>query len=113
MTRKLLAATAALLSAPLLALAQAPVVMAAAVGTVQPLTFACQQVTCDGELWLPAARAHGKKPPVIVMAHGFGGLRDWGPGPLAQRLVKAGFAVVRFDYRGFGKSGGKPRRVLG
>ena len=112
MTRKLLAATAALLSVPLLAMAQAPVVTAAAVGTVQPLTFACQKVTCDGELWLPPARADGKKPPVIVMAHGFGGLRDWGLGPFAERFVKAGIAVVRFDYRGFGKSGGKPRRVV-
>lgn len=115
MTRKLLAAAAALLSAPMLALAQAPVApvaTAASVGTVQPMTFACQQVTCDGELWLPAARADGKKPPVIVMAHGFGGLRDWGLGPFAERFVKAGIAVVRFDYRGFGKSGGKPRRVV-
>ncbi|WP_286745087.1 alpha/beta hydrolase [Aquabacterium sp. UBA2148] len=119
MTRHLVAAAAALLSAPMLALAQAPVgaaaapvVTAAAVGTVQPLTFACQQVTCDGELWLPSARADGKKPPVIVMAHGFGGLRDWGLGPFAERFVKAGFAVLRFDYRGFGKSGGQPRRVV-
>ncbi len=118
MTRTLVAAAAALLSAPMLALAQAPgattapVVTAAAVGTVQPLTFACQQVTCDGEIWLPSARADGKKPPVIVMAHGFGGLRDWGLGPFAERFVKAGFAVVRFDYRGFGKSGGQPRRVV-
>ena len=115
MTRKLLAAAAALLSAPMLALAQAPVApvaTAASVGTVQPMTFACQQVTCDGEIWLPGARADGKKPPVIVMAHGFGGLRDWGLGPFAERFVKAGFAVVRFDYRGFGKSGGQPRRVV-
>jgi len=121
MIRAIPAVTAALLSAPLLAFAQAPaaasapaapVVQAAKVGTVLPLTFACQQVTCDGELWLPVARADGQKPPVIVMAHGFGGLRDWGLGPFAERFVKAGIAVVRFDYRGFGKSGGKPRRVV-
>jgi pimeloyl-ACP methyl ester carboxylesterase len=118
MTRNLVAAAAALLSAPMLALAQAPavtpapVVSAASVGTVQPMTFACQQVTCDGEIWLPVARADGQKPPVIVMAHGFGALRDWGLTPFAERFVKAGFAVMRFDYRGFGKSGGQPRRVV-
>lgn len=111
------AAAAALLSAPLMVQAQAapaaaPVVSAASVGTVQPMAFPCQQVSCDGEIWLPAARADGKKPPVIVMAHGFGGLRDWGLAPFAERFVKAGFAVMRFDYRGFGKSGGKPRRVV-
>ena len=115
MIRTFVAASAALLSAPLLALAQAPavpVVNAATVGTVLPMTFPCQRVTCDGEIWLPASRADGKKPPVIVMAHGFGALRDWGLTPFAERFVKAGFAVVRFDYRGFGKSGGQPRRVV-
>jgi pimeloyl-ACP methyl ester carboxylesterase len=117
MIRPLVAAIAAVLSAPLLALAQssvasAPVVKAATVGTVQPMGFACQKVTCDGEIWLPNTRSDGKKPPVIVMAHGFGALRDWGLTPFAERFVKAGFAVVRFDYRGFGKSGGKPRRVV-
>lgn len=75
-------------------------------------SFACQQTTCDAELWLPIQAAGAAKPPVIVMAHGFGGLKDWGLGPFAERFVKAGFAVVRFDYRGFGKSGGQPRRVV-
>lgn len=46
------------------------------------------------------------------MAHGFGALRDWGLTPFADRFVQAGFAVVRFDYRGFGRSGGQPRRVV-
>ena len=118
MIRTLFAAAVALLSGPPLAMAQAPVaptapvLSAASVGTVQPMTFACQQVTCDGEIWLPAARSDGQKPPVILMAHGFGALRDWGLTPFAERFVKAGFAVVRFDYRGFGKSGGQPRRVV-
>lgn len=117
LARTLIAAAATILSAPLMAQAPAntlaaPIATAASVGTVLPMTFACQQVTCDGEIWLPTARADGKKPPVIVMAHGFGGLRNWGLGPFAERFVKAGFAVVRFDYRGFGKSGGQPRRVV-
>lgn len=75
-------------------------------------SFACQQTTCDAELWLPIQAAGAAKPPVIVMAHGFGALKDWGLPPFAERFVKAGFAVVRFDYRGFGKSGGQPRRVV-
>lgn len=117
LSRTLIATAATILSAPLMAQAPAaptaaPIATAASVGTVQPMTFACQQVSCDGEIWLPTARADGKKPPVIVMAHGFGGLRNWGLGPFAERFVKAGFAVVRFDYRGFGKSGGQPRRVV-
>jgi pimeloyl-ACP methyl ester carboxylesterase len=78
----------------------------------QPLTFACQQVQCAGELWLPAANASSAKPAVIVMAHGFGGLKSWGLPAFAERFVQAGYAVMLFDYRGFGASGGQPRRVV-
>lgn len=75
-------------------------------------TFACQQTTCDAEMWLPLQNPGAPKPPVIIMAHGFGALKDWGLLPYALRFVKNGFAVVRFDFRGFGKSGGEPRRVV-
>ena len=100
-----------LLGAAVVALAFGPRAQAAAPApyTVVNASFACQTATCDAELWLPKGV---NKPPVIVMAHGFGGLKDWGLQPYAERFVKAGFAVVRFDYRGFGKSGGQPRRVV-
>lgn len=87
----------------------APAPAKATVHTTVPVTFPCQSTTCDGELWLPVGTT---KPPVILMAHGFGGLKDWGLKPYAERFVQAGFAVLRFDYRGFGKSGGQPRRVV-
>ena len=77
--------------------------------TVVNASFACQATTCDAELWLPKGV---NKPAVIVMAHGFGAQKDWGLLPFATRFVQAGFAVLRFDYRGFGKSGGLPRQVV-
>lgn len=77
--------------------------------TVSNASFTSQDATCDAELWLPKGV---RKPPVIVMAHGFGALKEWGLEPFAERFVKAGFAVMLFDYRGFGRSGGEPRRVV-
>lgn len=50
--------------------------------------------------------------PCIVMATGFGGTRDMGLPVYAERFRAAGFAVVLFDYRRFGASGGEPRQLL-
>lgn len=77
--------------------------------TVTNQPFSCQNTTCDADLWLPKGVS---KPPVIVMAHGFGALKSWGLPAFAERFVNAGFAVYLFDYRGFGNSGGQPRNVV-
>jgi fermentation-respiration switch protein FrsA (DUF1100 family) len=49
---------------------------------------------------------------VIVMAHGFGAVRALRLYAYAERFAAAGYAVVAFDYRGFGDSDGQPRQVL-
>ena len=46
------------------------------------------------------------------MAHGFGGVRTMRLFAYAERFAAAGYAVVVFDYRGFGDSDGEPRQVL-
>lgn len=61
---------------------------------------------CAATLWLPKGV---ENPPIIVMAHGFGGIADAGLQPFAQRFGENGYAVLVFDYRGFGHSGGAPR----
>lgn len=48
--------------------------------------------------------------PVVVMAHGLAGTMDSGLEPFAQRFADAGLAVLTFDYRGFGLSGGAARQ---
>ncbi len=78
----------------------------------QPIAFPCQAVQCVGELWLPTSVAPGVKPPVVIMAHGFGATIEFGLKPFANRFAQAGIAVVLFDYRGFGRSGGQPRQVV-
>ncbi|MGV0738979.1 alpha/beta hydrolase [Mycobacterium syngnathidarum] len=50
--------------------------------------------------------------PVVVMAHGFGGTKDSGLQPFAERFSAAGLDVVAFDYRGFGASDGQPRQSV-
>ncbi|MFT4393916.1 alpha/beta hydrolase [Gordonia lacunae] len=52
------------------------------------------------------------KRPVVVMAHGFAGTKDSGLAPYAERFAAAGLAVLAFDYRGFGLSGGEPRQEI-
>jgi dienelactone hydrolase len=50
--------------------------------------------------------------PVVVMAHGFGGTREAGLPPYAERFAAAGMRVVVFDYRHFGGSTGEPRQLV-
>ncbi|MEW2483489.1 alpha/beta hydrolase [Mycobacterium sp. NPDC049093] len=50
--------------------------------------------------------------PVVVMAHGFGGTKDSGLQPFAERFSAAGLDAVAFDYRGFGASEGQPRQSV-
>lgn len=50
--------------------------------------------------------------PCVVMAHGFSTTRDDRLPAYAERFVAAGCAVLLFDYRHFGASGGRPRQLL-
>lgn len=50
--------------------------------------------------------------PCIVMGHGFGLTRHCGLRELALDFARAGYAVLLFDYRGFGDSGGEPRQLI-
>jgi len=64
---------------------------------------------CSARLYMPEGVA---KPPLIVMAHGFGGLKNCGLEPFAELFANNGFAVLLFDYRGFGESQGNPRQLI-
>lgn len=64
---------------------------------------------CAGVLTLP----DGPGPhPALVMGHGFGMTMDCRLEAFATAFAAAGIASLRFDYRGFGASGGLPRQVL-
>lgn len=71
------------------------------------LNFISQGTCCAGTLQLPS---QNRKAPVIIMAQGFGMIKDAGLPKFAERFVVQGYAVFSFDYRGgFSESGGQPR----
>lgn len=53
----------------------------------------------------------GKKP-VIVLCHGFCGIREILLPAFAEAFTRAGFATITFDYRGFGDSEGERGRLV-
>ena len=73
------------------------------------LDFTSCGMRCAGWLYLPRAVV---RPPVVIMAHGFGAERTFGLEPFAERFAQAGLAVFLFDYRCFGDSEGEPRNWI-
>src|SRR5581483_10485136 len=57
-------------------------------------------------LFLPAGASADHPVPAVLMTHGWAGSRQTGTGGMVGRLLDAGFAVVTWDSRGFGQSGG-------
>ncbi|MGW0453768.1 MULTISPECIES: alpha/beta hydrolase [Gordonia] len=71
------------------------------------------EFTSDGVViraWL--YRPNVPNPPIIVMAHGLGGVKTMRLDAFAERFVEAGYACLVFDYRHFGDSDGEPRQLL-
>ena len=54
----------------------------------------------------------GGDAPLLVMAHGLGGVRTMRLPAYAERFAAAGYACLLFDYRNFGDSEGAPRQLL-
>jgi len=67
---------------------------------------------CAAWLFPPERGGGAGRPPIVVMAHGFGGQREMGLPEFAQRFAARGLAVLVFDYRCFGASDGEPRNLI-
>src|SRR5882762_1121433 len=63
-----------------------------------------------GWFFLPEHATSGARVPAVAMAHGVGATKDMFLEPIARRFAGAGLAVLLFDYRSFGASGGEPRQ---
>lgn len=62
--------------------------------------------------WLYRPEDPGGETPCVVMGHGFSATRHERLPAFAGRFAEAGAAVLVFDYRYFGDSGGEPRQLL-
>ncbi len=72
------------------------------------IQFQSKGLTCRG--WFYSG-GEGVRP-CIVMAHGFGGVKEMRLDAYAERFSSAGYHVMVFDYRHFGDSDGEPRQLL-
>jgi dienelactone hydrolase len=73
------------------------------------VTFPSGGVLCAADLYRPDG-AMGTMP-CVVMGHGFSGTKGLAR-VYAEQFAAAGFAVLVFDYRHFGESGGQPRQLV-
>lgn len=76
----------------------------------QDVSFPSADGTCSAWLYRPAKPAAST--PVIVMAHGFGGVKENRLDAYAERFSAEGYACLVFDYRHFGTSSGEPRELV-
>jgi fermentation-respiration switch protein FrsA (DUF1100 family) len=65
-----------------------------------------------GLLWEPEDLQPGERLPAIVIARGFGSVKEFVNPGFAPVLNDAGYIVLGFDYRGVGESGGVPGRLV-
>lgn len=79
--------------------------------TTEDVTFDSAGAPCAGTLFRPPGTGLVARP-VVVLAHGFAGLRVRRLDAYARRFAEAGYLALTFDYRGFGDSGGGPRGLL-
>lgn len=72
--------------------------------------FESQGTRCAA--WLYRPDGESTDPPIVVLAHGFGGTRRMGLADYAERFAARGLAALVFDYRGFGDSDGRNRNIV-
>ncbi len=66
----------------------------------------------DADLHLPDDGGAGEPYPVVIAASGYQGLKVIHPERFARALTPRGYAVLAFDYRGFGLSEGERGRLV-
>lgn len=75
--------------------------------------FYSDGVQCVASLFIPqTTKGHSDGFPAILMVHGWGGVQGALTGPFIAAFTDAGYAVMTFDYPGWGCSEGLPRNCI-
>lgn len=75
------------------------------------VSFYSEGVKLDGDLFLPDGLKPGERRAGIVLCHGYTGVKDLYLPDNAAALNRAGYVVLTFDYKGWGKSEGSKSRL--
>lgn len=76
------------------------------------IAFESQGAVLRGRLYVPKEDST-KRHPIIVMAHGFTStINHMTADNYAERFREAGFAILLYDHRNLGISGGEPRQEI-
>lgn len=73
-------------------------------------TFVSDGIRCAATLHLPPHQSEAL--PAILMVHGWGGVQNALTVRFHEHFVAAGFAVMSFDFAGWGESEGKIRNAI-
>jgi len=73
--------------------------------------FFSEGVRLAADLYLPSDAPPPEGRPGVVMCHGYNGMKHLYLPDAAKCLVNAGYAVLCFDYKGWGESDGPVRRL--
>jgi dienelactone hydrolase len=77
--------------------------------TRRSVRFSSGEAFCSAWLYLPVGV---ERPPVVVLGHGLGAVREMRLDAYSERFAAAGIATLAFTYRYFGDSGGVPRQLM-
>jgi fermentation-respiration switch protein FrsA (DUF1100 family) len=78
--------------------------------TTEEVFFDSSGVLCAADLYRPDITSGPL--PCVVMGHGGSATKRLGLPAYARTFASEGIAVLAFDYRNFGSSGGQPRQVI-
>lgn len=77
----------------------------------EEVVFESGGIRCAGDLYWPDPGVD-QELPCVVMGHGGSGTKRLGLPRYAETFASRGMAVLAFDYRHFGASGGEPRQLI-